>query len=206
MSIDRNKIIKLYLNLNEFNKQLLSISITDAMKPLVYNLKCIDLNCLFDDYLDMLWDLKPVEKSLVSDFEKKTDVFFYHQEFDEMSFSSYSEPNFILYLAYMGKESLRYCLERDKDIYGRININSFIDVNKILDDYYYHMYMKNSMGHKLEFILNQVSERKFEYSCINMLETIIELCNHLNNGSKKNVRNYIDLYTSNIGSIFNLKV
>ena len=93
----------------------------------------------------------------------------------------------------------------NKDLYGRISIISFIDMNTILDDYYYHIYTKNLMNNKLEFILNQVAERKYEYSCINMLESIIEVCNH-NIDSKNNVRNYIDLYTSSIESVLSLKV
>lgn len=118
MSIDENGILNTYLNLSEFNKQLLSVSIAEAMKPLVYHLKCTELNCLYD---------------------------------------------------------------------------------------YYHMYKKNSIGHKLESILEQVSKRKFEYSGISMLNGIIELCNE-SNSSKELVQNYIDSYTINFGSVLNFDV
>lgn len=205
MSIAEDRIINSYLKLNQFDKQLVSISIADAVKPLVYNLNYSELTYLYDYYLNMLWEFEYIDKNVIKECKIKMDVFFYQQEFDETSYSSYADPNFRLYLAYIGKESLVNCLESNKDLYGRVNIISFINISTILDDYYYHTYTKKLMSNKLEFILNQVAERKYEYSCINMLESIIEVCNS-NTGSKNNVRKYIDLYTSNVESLLSLKV
>lgn len=191
----REKIIDLFLLLNDNNKQHFLNAIADAMSPLVDNYKCVGLSKIYNEYLETLWSYKKIDLSLIHEYENATTIFLNENEYDEYSYESFNDPSFTSYLCYIGKESIRYCLEENKAVYGRISLNAFIEVNEVLDEFYYQKVSNKSEKKDLDSLLYNITLRIMENACETMLLEILYICNGFEQNNKvyllkKSINNY----------------
>lgn len=198
MDTEKEKFIYCKIeNLSENDKRIISNVISEAISPLIYLKKNIDLEQLYNNYLIKIWDDSLINENLYDNYNKKIKEFFELDEYDKNSYISYNDENFFEYLSYMATVILGYVLYKNKSIFWDCSLNNFIEVSEVLDDY---VYIKNKDKMKINNlidVLQNVSQRTMQNSCEKLLRDCVEICSNSNYKNKvlilKNLSNdYID--------------
>lgn len=168
----RKKILEKYENLSFEGQRLVGITIAKVLLPIINLMDDDNLINLYKYYLNKSINQKNENlyyeyKGYMSEFWKDIDYY------DNDIYLSYEVSEFKKYLCFISSEILGVVLMSRKISNINIAINSFIDMNAIIDEYYYKFRAKESVD-SLDALLNNISHRTMQNKCEKFLENIID--------------------------------